>query len=119
MKKVDIFILIAILILCSVLTSKKAMDFTVTIRNMVWGVGIIILFIMVTARALEGQVDLSILRRMIFPIFGCFLIVSIFSISKAANKGEAYYEVLKLAVQIITLFLFVIIIQGRTHIFIK
>ena len=109
MKKIELFILIAILIFCGIHVSKTTMDFTLTTRNLVWCFGITVLFLMIMSRS--GDVDFSILKRMIFPILCGLLIVSIFSITKAANKGEGWYEVARLFTQVVTLFVAAIIIS--------
>ena len=110
LKKLELFILIGMLIFCATYISKITMDYTITSRNLVWCLGTIVLFLLIMARAMNGQVDFSILRRMIFPVFGGFLIVSIFSLTKAANLSEGWYEVLRIVLMIITLFVAVVII---------
>lgn len=96
-RKIEYSILILILIICAVYTSKVTMDYTITTRNLVWIIGTFILFLMVTVRAISEpkEVDLSILSRMIFPIICGFFVATLFSLIQAVNKGEGLYVALR------------------------
>ena len=122
MKKVELYILILILVICGIYVSKVTMDYTLTTRNLVWVIGTFVLFLLVALRAISdpSQVDLSILSRMIFPVICGFFVVALFSLTQAANLSEGIYEVLSIFTGIVFLFVAtVIIMENNQNILIK
>jgi O-antigen ligase len=110
-RKVEYAVLIAIVLFCGIHTTKTAMDFTITSRNLAWGIGTLLLFLMITARAMEGKVDLSILKRLIFPVYAGLFLASLFSVTQAINKGEAWYYTFRIVPEIAFLFCATVIIS--------
>ncbi len=110
-RKIEYAILVAILLFCGIHTTKTAMDFTVTSRNLAWGIGTLLLFLMITARAMEGKVDLSILKRAVFPVYAGLFLVSLFSVTQAINKGEAWYYTFRILPEIAFLFCATVIVM--------
>ncbi len=113
LKKVEYAVLLAVLIFCGIHTTKTAMDFTITSRNLAWGIGTLLLFLMITARAMNGKVDLSILKRAIFPVYAGLFLVSLFSVTQAINKGEAWYYTFRIIPEIAFLFCATVILSEQ------
>lgn len=88
----ELYILIACIVLCSFVISHKTLDYTLAVRNVIWCVSTIVLFFLVTYRTIKGNVDFSILRRLIFPLFFCYFAVTALSVFQAANVSEAVFE---------------------------
>lgn len=57
------------------------------------------------------SVDCSVLRRLIFPVFLGYFLFSLISLTKAVNLTEGVYEVLKISVAIVYLFLATVILS--------
>lgn len=57
------------------------------------------------------SIDRSILRRIIFPVFLAYFLFSMISLTKAVNLTEGLYEVLKISVSIVYLFLAAVILS--------
>lgn len=107
--RLELYILIGILVFCSTYIGKTTMDYTITPRNIVWCIGTIILFLSIMAR--RDKVDLSFISRRIFIVFAAFLILSIFTLTKAANTGECFYEISRIFLMMVFLFCVVVIIK--------
>lgn len=118
LKKIEIFILAAGIIICAVSASSRAFDPVLGIRHLIFGVLAAVLFLLITFRAMIApeSVDFSVLRRWIFPVFAGFLVVSVISLWRAVNVTEGLYEVLKIFTMMVFLFE-VVVIGDRKFIF--
>ena len=63
----------------------------------------------------SDKIDYSILRRMIFPAFLCYLLFSLISLAKALNITEGIYEILKISVSVVYLSLAAIILSKNRN----
>lgn len=93
-KKIEPYILILGLFACALVIDPTGRDYYPR-RYVIWSALVIVLFLSITFRAMKGEIDFSILRRMIFPVFGGYLLVSIFSLIFAVNVSEGLYDILK------------------------
>ena len=93
LKRLEPYILILGLFACCLVTDTGVDYFN--IRYVMFAVLAIVLFLMQSVRAMQGDLDLSILKRAIFPVFGGYLLVSIFSLVFAVNVSEGLYQILK------------------------
>ena len=119
-RKFEYALLIVILLFCGIHTTKTAMDFTITSRNLCWGIGTLVMFIMIMSRAMNGRVDLSIIKRAIFPIYAGLFLVSIFSVTQAINRGEAWYYAFRVVPEIAFLFCATVILsENNINVIIK
>lgn len=56
---------------------------------------LLLLFIFIFVRNYRNQIELSIVKETIFPIYLLFIFISGFSIFNAINVSEAYYDLMK------------------------
>lgn len=80
---------------------------------LLWGVTTFILLVSFAMQLWKnpGSLDYSVLRRMIFPVFLGYLFFSSVSLIKAVNVTEGVYEVLKIFVSLVYLFIATIILS--------
>lgn len=111
-----------ILIIASVLFipffgSSLSIDPVLMPRFLVWGVMIFILLVSFTIQLCKNpdSLDYSVLRRMIFPLFLGYLLFSMISLIRAVNITEGIYEVLKIFVSLVYLFVAVVILNRNRN----
>ncbi len=102
MKKIGLYILILGFILCAVVVDTKTMDQTAPIRHLIWAVVTAILMVVVTVK--HKEVNFKVVGNWIFPLMLGYMIVSAVSMTKAINKSEALYEVIKIGMMMTYLF---------------
>lgn len=97
--------------------SSLTIDPVLTPRFCVWGILSIILslFFLIRLSFKPNTIDRSILRRMIFPAFLGYFLFSLISLTKAVNVTEGVYEVLKISLSIVYLFLATVILSRNKN----
>ena len=82
-------------------------------RFLIWSVMTFILLVSFTIQLCKkpNSLDHSLLRRMIFPLFLGYLLFSLISLAKAVNITEGIYEVLKIFLSLVYLFIAIIILS--------
>lgn len=71
------------------------------------------LFILSQSKRPQFNIDFSIVQRIIFPALLCYLLFSTISLTKAINITEGIFELLKIILSIIFLYIAAIIIIGN------
>jgi O-antigen ligase len=84
---------------------------------LLWSVSIFILLVSFTIQLWRNSdsLDYSVLRRMIFPLFLGYLFFSSVSLIKAVNVTEGVYEVLKIFVSFVYLFIATILLSRNRN----
>lgn len=80
--------------------TKTTFDRTVSMRYVLWGFSTLVLFILTF-----GTADYSILKNKLFWCFGGYLVLSIISLAQAVNINEGVYEILKIFMMLVYLFI--------------
>ncbi|MCK5603085.1 O-antigen ligase family protein, partial [Candidatus Pacearchaeota archaeon] len=96
MRKIEPYILILMIFACGLVLDPTGRTYYQR-RYLIWSALVIVLFIMISYRAMRGEVDNSIIKRAVFPLFGVYLLLSIISLIFAANVSEGLYVILKTA----------------------
>lgn len=118
LSRVDFFILIGITVFfMPFFGSSSTLDPVLTTRFLVWG---IMLFVLSTRFAIRlhrnpDDINCSVLRRMIFPVFLGYFLFSLISLIKAVNVTEGIYEILKIFLSIASLFVATIILGKQKN----
>ncbi|MBW8038993.1 MAG: tetratricopeptide repeat protein [Planctomycetes bacterium] len=96
---------------------SSTIDPVLTPRFIAWCVIVFILLVsfFVQLCANSDKIDYRILRRSIFPVFLGYLLFSLISLTKALNITEGIYEILKIMVSIVYLFLATIILSKNRN----
>ena len=86
-------------------------------RFLVWSVMTFILLASFTIQLCKNpdSLDYSFLRRMIFPLFLGYLLFSMISLIRAVNITEGIYEVLKIFVSLVYLFVATVILNRNRN----
>ncbi len=115
MKKLELYLFILSIGLCTFVQSEKTVDYTMTTRQLIWSIATLALFVSIAIRLIKrpADVDLSIVKRLIFPVYVCFFLVSAVTLLWTHNIGEGLYEVLKIFLMIIYLFVAVIVLRDK------
>ena len=91
------FVFLMGVVLCStVTTGANTFDRTLPIRNLIWGVTTLILFIMAIR-----SLDWGVLKHPIFVVFVFYCLVTGYTACWATNKGEVIYNFLRIALMIV------------------
>lgn len=115
--KLALYILLALLAACTFVQTKAGTDYTMPIRICLFGGAM--LFMGLVIAAYRDRIDLSIVKRLIFPAFLCYFAIALLSIVFAIDKGGAFYEALKIYLMMISLFCFVVVLQDHRDTVIK
>jgi O-antigen ligase len=110
----DFFILIGITALFIPFFSlSSTIDPVLIPRFCIWGIMSFILFTSLVIQLFRttNSIDCSVLRRLIFPAFLCYFLFSLISLIKAINITEGIYEVLKIFLCIVYLFIATLILS--------
>lgn len=96
--------------------SSLSIDPVLTPRFLLWSTVTFTLFVSFTIQLCKNPDSLgyAVSRRIIFPLFLGYFLFSLISLTKAVNTTEGVYEVLKIFVSFIYLFITVIIL-GRNR----
>lgn len=96
---------------------SSTIDPVLTPRFFVWSITCLVLIISFVIQLCisSKNIDCSILRRIIFPVFCAYLLFSIISFIKAVNITEGVYEVLKILVSAVYLFIATIILSKNKN----
>jgi O-antigen ligase len=94
---------------------SSTLDPALTPRFFAWSVMVFVLFLIKLwqVHKYPATMDLSILRRLIFPFFFGFLVFSISSLIKAENIGEGIHEVLRIILSILFLLITSVILLNN------
>lgn len=114
----DFFILIGITVLfIPFFGSSFTIDPVLMPRFLVWSVMTFILLVSFTVQLCKNpnSLDYSVLRCMIFPLFLGYFLFSIISLIKAVNITEGVYEVLKISLSLVYLFIATIILNRNRN----
>jgi len=84
---------------------------------LLWSVTTSILLLSFIIQLLKNsnRLDYNVLRRMIFPLFLGYLLFSLISLARAVNITEGIYEVLKILVSFIYLFIATVILSRNRN----
>lgn len=114
LKKIESYILILGIFFCALSIDPNSMDI-MPLRYVLWSAVAIILFISITYRAIKySDVDFSILKRVIFPAFAVYLLVSGFSLLFAPNVSEGLYQILKIFLMMVFVFEATVVIEKKS-----
>jgi len=115
MKKLELYLFILSIGLCTFVQSEKTIDYTMTTRQLVWSIATLVLFVSIAIRLIKrpADVDLSVVKMLIFPVSVCFFLVSAVTLLWTHNIGEGFYEVLKIFLTIVYLFVAVIVLKDK------
>jgi len=96
---------------------SSTIDPVLTPRFLAWSIAVFLLLVSFLIQLCKNsdKIDYSILRRMIFPAFLGYLLFSLISLTKALNITEGIYEILKLLVSIVYVFLATIILSKNKN----
>ena len=96
---------------------SSTIDPVLTPRFLVWSIVVFALLVSFLIQLCKNsdKIDYSILRRMIFPAFLGYLLFSLISLAKALNITEGIYEILKILVSIVYLFLATVILSKNRN----
>ena len=89
--RVEQVILSATCLLCGLLWWESARDPALTLRNLMLCISTILLVFIIA----KSRIDISILKRAIFPIYTGFVILTVLSVINAINISETLYESLR------------------------
>jgi O-antigen ligase len=97
--------------------TSLTIDPVLTLRFCIWG---IMTFILLTSFVINlcnvpNTIDCNIIKRIIFLAFLGYLLFTFISLTKAINVTEGIYEVLKLSLSIIYLFLATVILSKNNN----
>ena len=114
--KFYVLVLIICVAVCTYVTSTTVMDYTLTTRNIYWLTTVTLLFAVFIFRLSlwPASVDLSIVKRLIFPAYLGFLGITALSLIQAINYGESVYEILRTFLMFVCLVLFSITLINQT-----
>lgn len=101
MKKLELYILVSGVILCTTVRSVAVLDRSLTNRFIVWAGVTLLLAICILVRA--RKVDFSVFKRAIFYGFVGYAAMAFFSYSSDINQGDWVYETLKILLMLIYL----------------
>ena len=112
-RSADFLILISISVLfIPFFGLRSTIDPVLMPRFLVWSLMSLVLFVSVAIQICKktNSLDLSILRRILFPAFLGYFLFSAISLFKTPNITEGIYEVLKVYVSVVYLFVATIIL---------
>lgn len=105
-------VLILIILACgTIMRRTDTIDYTVTHRNLAWGIGTLALFIIVSSTGM--------FMPKIVPLMFAVFLVSLVTVIWAINKGEAFYETVNAFVATVFLYTASIEIRGRINALVK
>lgn len=109
LKKIEPYVLVLGIFACALSIDPNSADI-MPLRYVIWAVLAIILFLSISYRAIKySDVDFSVLKRTVFPVFCGYLVASIFSLIFALNVSEGIYQILKGFLLIIFVFEVIVI----------
>jgi len=100
MKKL-LYILIIGIFLCTFAKSDKVLEQGLAIRNILWAFLTLVIFFAFSWRATEKAVVIS---SPIFYVYLGFVLITVLSLTKAINVSEGYYEVGRVVVSLVFLY---------------
>jgi O-antigen ligase len=113
-KNLDCYILISVTILfIPFFGLKTTIDPVLMPQFFVWAVVLLVLFVLLTLRIFGNpmKADFGILQRGIFISFLAYFLFAVVSLVQATNKTEGIYEVLRISLCIVYLFLMTIVLS--------
>lgn len=114
-KQIDLLVLVAgAVLIIPYLYSTATIDAVLLPRFLAWSILTFVLTFIILIKIWRNKkgLDPSIIRRAIFPVFGCYLCVSLISLSKAGNLTEGVFEWLKVFLCFAFLYSSTLIIDG-------
>ncbi len=112
--KLDFIILVGISVLFMPFFGlSSTIDPVLMPRFFVWGIMSLVLSLLFLIRlsVRPDSIDCGILRRIIFPAFLGYFLISLLSLTKATNITEGLYEVLKISLSIVYLFIATVVLS--------
>jgi O-antigen ligase len=97
-KQIDLWVLVAgAVFIIPYLYSSSTIDVVLLPRFLAWSILTFVLNFIILIKICwnKQRPDLSIIRRAIFPLLFCYLLVALISLSKAGNLTEGVFECLK------------------------
>lgn len=106
--KILLYILILGIVLCTFASSDKVLEHDLAVRNIIWSVLTLVMFLIVSCRtsvkSIEGH---TFITSPILVVYLGFLLVTVISLTRAINVTEGYPEVGRVLVSLV--FLYVIL----------
>ena len=105
--KIALYILITGFLICSLVWTAEVERKSLTIRYITWSIlAIVLAFVLIFKRN-----DYSIIKSPLLVVFGIYLLYSIFSLFKAPNFGEWFFDISRIGLMIVTVFLLALFLE--------